>query len=60
MLDWLKRLFAPKERATDVETVERPSTDGPVDLPVGPMVSTTPPVVPVDDPAAEQPDDPQR
>jgi hypothetical protein len=60
MFERLKRLFAPKERGPDVETVERPSTDGPIDLPVGPMVSGTPPVVPVETPADEQPDEPQR
>jgi hypothetical protein len=60
MFERLKRLFAPRKGVPDVETVERPSSDGPVDLPVGPMVSGTPPVVPVDTPAAEQSDDPQR
>jgi hypothetical protein len=57
MLERLKRLFAPKG-GPDVETVERPSTDAPVDLPVGTMVSGVPPVVPVDE-RADQADEPQ-
>ena len=60
MLERLKRLFAPKERGPHLETVERPSTDGPVDLPVGQMVYGTPHVVPVKEPAAERSDDPHR
>jgi hypothetical protein len=58
MLERLKRLFAPKG-GPDVETVQRPSTDAPVDLPVGSMVSGVPPVVPVDKPAADAPDEPR-
>jgi hypothetical protein len=59
MLERLKRLFAPR-RGPEVETVQRPSTDTPVDLPVGTMTSGVPPVVPVDEPAVDQPDEPQR
>jgi hypothetical protein len=44
MLDRLKQFFAPKNGA-DVETVERPSADAPVDLPVGGMIAGVPPVV---------------
>jgi hypothetical protein len=58
MLDRLKRLFAPKS-GPDVETVERPSADAPVDLPVGGMIAGVPPVVPPDTRAVDEPDEPQ-
>jgi hypothetical protein len=61
MLERLKQLFAPRRRGAEVETeTQRPMGEGPADLPVGPMVSGVPPVVPVNDPAPDEPDQPPR
>ena len=60
MLERLKQLFAPKRRGPDVEVeTQRPLGEGPADLPVGPMVQGVPPVVPVDEKAAREPDHPR-
>jgi hypothetical protein len=60
MLERLKQLFAPKRRGPEVEIeAQRPLGEGPADLPVGPMVQGVPPVVPVDERAAQEPGQPR-
>jgi hypothetical protein len=60
MLERLKQLFTPKRRGPEVEIeAQRPMGEGPADLPVGPMVQGVPPVVPVDQKAVEEPDEPR-
>jgi hypothetical protein len=60
MLERLKQVFAPKRRGPEVEIeAQRPLGEGPADLPVGPMVQGVPPVVPVDEQAAREPDQPR-
>jgi hypothetical protein len=60
MLERLKQLFAPKRREPEVEIeAQRPMGEGPADLPVGPMTSGVPPVAPLNDPMADEPDQPR-
>ena len=61
MFEWLKQLFAPKRRGTDVEVeAQRPMGEGPASVPAGPMTSGVPPAAPVRDPTPEEPDQPPR
>jgi hypothetical protein len=60
MLERLKQLFTPKRREPEVEIeAQRPMGEGPADLPVGPMTSGVPPVVPLNDPMADETDQPR-
>ncbi len=54
MFGWLKKLFTPK-RPAEVEYVSTPERPPKV-VPAGPMTTTQPPVVPLDEPAREEPE----
>ena len=55
MLEWLKRLFAPKRGGPEVQTeAERPMGEGPASLPVGPMVQGVPPAAPLGDARSDE------
>jgi hypothetical protein len=56
MFGWLKRLISPK-RSVEVEygsTLENP----PKVVPAGPMTTTQPPALPLDEPASPEPEPP--
>ncbi len=61
MLERLKRLFAPKQRASEVEIeARRPTGEGPAVVPVGPPTSGPAPVVPLGERPTDEPDQPPR
>jgi hypothetical protein len=56
MFGWLKRLFSPK-RSVEVEYGSTPENPPKV-VPAGPMTTTQPPALPLDEPASPEPEPP--
>ena len=55
MFERLKKLFLPRPRGPEVE-YERPPDDAPPVVPAGPPTMPTPPAVPLEHPAPEEPE----